>query len=286
MRRAIKLLLPVVVVFAIAPAARALPIVGASANTIPARRFMIDTWGTWQDFTVSWQGDGNGGSGWIGFTEERKWTTGSLVPRVYYGVTDRLTVRAALPLEDRYREYDFDGPIESATGLGDIVIDPKFQIFRAERGYPRVAALAGVRFPTGDTGGDGTPPLSDGSTDYMLGGVISHKEGSITAHACVTYWMNGEREDGTDVTDLIVGLASIETPLDGSWNLLWEFKGVYSETPSEFHRTYVCPGIMWSGDHMNIGLSALVSMSAKGKVGISTLDYDWAPYLRIYYRFF
>jgi len=93
----------------------------------------------------------------------------------------------------------------------------------------------------------------------MLGGVITHKEGPITAHACVTYWFNGSRENGTNVSDLIVGLVSIETPLDE---------------------------IMWSGDHMNIGFSTLVSMSAMGKVGISPVDFDWAPYLRVYYRFF
>jgi len=284
--RATALVLTVILLLAAAHGAQALPIVGASANTIPRGTFMVDTWGTWLNFTKSWQEDGNGGSSWIGFTEERKWTAGSLVPRVYYGVTDRITVRAALPLEDRYREYDLDSPSESATGLGDIVIDPKFQVFRAESGYPRVAALAGVRFPTGDTGADGGLPLSDGSRDYMLGVVVTHKECPITAHACVTYWFNGNRESGANVPDLIVGLASIETPLDESWNLLWEFKGVYSQTPSEFQRTYVCPGIMWNGDHLNIGFSTLVSMSAKGKVGISTLDYDWAPYLRIYYRFF
>ena len=285
MNRATALALTAILLLAAAHGAQALPIVGASANTIPRGAFMIDTWGTWVDFTKSWQEDGNGGSSWIGFTEERKWTAGSLVPRVYYGVTDRFTVRAALPLEDRYREYDF-GTTESATGLGDIVIDPKFQVFRAQSGYPRVAALAGVRFPTGDTGGDGGLPLSDGSTDYMLGAVVTHKESPITAHACVTYWFNGNRETGANVSDLIVGLVSIETPLDGSWNLLWEFKGIYSQTPSEFQRTYVCPGIIWNGDHVNIGFSTLVSMSAKGKVGISTLDYDWAPYLRVYYRFF
>lgn len=285
MNRATALAMAAILLLASTHGAQALPIVGASANTIPRGTFMIDTWGTWLDFTVSWQEDGNGGSGWVGFTEDRKLTAGSLVPRVYYGVTDRLTVRAAFPLEDRYSEDDRNGP-ESATGLGDIVIDPKFQVFRAESGYPRVSALAGVRFPTGHTGGDGKPALSDGSTDYMVGGVITYKEGPITAHACVTYWLNGKRENGTNVSDLFAVLASIETPLDESWNLLWEFKGVYSETPSEFQRTYVSPGIMWSGDHVNIGFSTLVSMSAMGKVGISTLDFDWAPYLRVYYRFF
>ncbi len=265
-------------------AASALPIVGASANTIPGGTFMLDTWISWQEFTVSWQEDGNGGSGWIGFTEERQWTAGSVVPRIYYGVTDWLTLRAALPLEDRYRQYDLEEPAQSATGLGDIVVDPKIRLFKGESGYPRVAALAGVRFPTGAA--DGELPLSDGSTDYMVGGAITHQEGSVTGHACLTYWLNGEREGGGDVTDLIVGLATIELPLDESWNLLWEFKGVFGQTPSEFYRTYAIPGIMWNGDNLNIGVSAMVSMSARGKVGVSTLDYDWAPYVRIYYRFF
>jgi hypothetical protein len=276
--------LAVVCILLVTSAASALPIVGASANTIPRGTFMLDVWSSWQDFTVSWQEDDNGGSGWIGFIEDRQWTSGSLVPRVYYGVTDWLTVRAAVPLEDRYRQYDLEEPAQSATGLGDIVIDPKIQLFRGKSGYPCVAALAGVRFPTGTT--DGDLPLSDGSTGYMVGGVITHKEAAITGHVCVTYCLNGDRENGTDVTDLIVGLVSIETPLDESWNLLWEFKGVFGETPSEFYRTYACPGIMWNGDNLNIGVSALVSTSARGKVGVSTLDYDWAPYVRIYYRFF
>jgi len=270
--------------FLLASSASALPIVGASANTIPARTFMLDVWGTWIDFDVAWQEDNNGGSGWIGFRENLKWTSGSLVPRVYYGVTDWLTLRAAFPLEDRYQQYDLNESTRSATGLGDIVIDPKIRVFMAEGGYPRVAALAGVRFATGDT--EGELALSDGSTDYMVGAVVTHKEGDISGHACVSYWLNGEREDGRDAANLIAGLASIEMPLDERWNLLWEFKGVFDETMAEFQRTYVCPGIMWNGDNLNMGVSALVSMSATGKESISSLDFDWAPYVRIYYRFF
>lgn len=272
--------------FVAAAPVHALPIVGASASTIPAGTFMVDTWGSWLNFTRSWQEDSDGGAGWVGFREGTQWTSGSLVPRVYYGVTDWLTVRAALPLEDRYRQYDFDEPAMSASGLGDIVIDPKIQVYKSESGYPRVAALAGVRFPTGDTGGDGAPALSDGSTDYMLGAAVTHREGFVTGHACVVYWFNGERENGTDVADLAVALASIETAVDESWTLLWEFKGVFGETASEFSRTYVCPGIMWSGERLDVGLSALASAGGTGQVGVSTLDYDWAPFFRVYYRFF
>jgi hypothetical protein len=275
-------------VILVSPVALALPIVGASANTIPGGSFMLDVWGTWREYTVEWKEDDNGGSGWVGFLEDHTETSGSFTPRVYYGVTDWLTVRAALPLEDRYSqccsEENPEAVPRSATGLGDIIVDPKIQLYRGEDGYPRLAALAGVRFPTGETGGD--LPLSDGSTDFMVGGVLTHVERGITGHACITYWSNGERENGSDVADQIVGLASIETPLDESWNLLWEFKGVFGRPPSEFYRTYLCPGIMWNGSNMSVGFSAVVSASATGKEGVGTLDYDMAPHLRIYYRFF
>ena len=286
MRRAIALLLPVVVALAIAPGAQALPIVGASANTIPAGTFMLDVWGTWQDYMLEYRLDGSN-SGWCKLDSGERVTSMSFVPRIYYGVTDRFTVRASLPLEDRYGEFESWEPGKSNSGLGDIVIDPKFQILRGGGGYPRVAVLAGVRLPTGETdSADGRlAPLSDGSTDYMLGAVATHEVGPITAHACLTYWMNGQKEDGFDAPDLWVGLASIETPLDESWNLLWEYKGVFSSESKAFYRTYACPGIAWDGERTTIGISALISVSSKGG-NITSYDFDWAPYLRVYYRFF
>ncbi len=283
MRRAIALLLPVIVVFATAPGAQALPIVGASANTIPAGTLMLDTWGTWQDYSVRYEANG-ATPGWCGLRSGERVTSVSFVPRVYYGVTDRLTVRASFPLEDRYGEFESWESGKSNSGLGDIIIDPKFQIFRGDGGYPRVAALAGVRLPTGETSSahESLAPLSDGSTDYMLGAVATHRVGPITAHACVTYWLNGEREGGTDSPDVWVGLASVETPLDESWVLLWEYKGVFSSESKAFYRTYACPGIAWDGERTTIGFSALVSAARKG----GGYDFDWAPYLRVYYRFF
>ena len=283
MRRAIALLIPVIVVLVIAPGAQALPIIGASANTIPAGAFMLDTWGAWQDYSVRYEENGTM-PGWCGLRGGERVTSGSLVPRICYGAADWLTIRASLPLEDRYGEFETWESGKSNSGLGDIIIDPKMQILGRDGGYPRVAALVGVRFPTGETDSahESLAPLSDGSTDYMLGAVGTHRVGSITAHACVTYWLNGERESGTDSPDLWVGLASIETPLDESWTLLWEYKGVFSSESKEFYRTYACPGIAWDGERTTIGLSALVSAARRG----GGYDFDWAPYLRVYYRFF
>ncbi len=87
------------------------------------------------------------------------------MPRLLYGVTDWLTVRVAIPLEDRFRDFPDEGGQASGTGLGDIVVDPKILMYKGKTGSPSVALLAGVRLPTGDTESD--IPLSDGSTDYV-----------------------------------------------------------------------------------------------------------------------
>ena len=105
-------------------------------------------------------------------------------------------------------------------------------------------------------------------------------------HFCVTYWFNGMNVDDVDEKDVMIASATIESPLNEEWTLLWEFKGYYGEDPSAFYRTYACPGISWSGESLTVGLSTLVSLSSHGFDGISSVDYNWAPYFRVYYCFF
>jgi hypothetical protein len=288
MKRAVVLMLALAGVLAAAPVSLALPTVGASANTIPAGAFMFDVWGIWQDYTTAYETDGDT-QRWQSLDEGKTATSGSFVPRIYYGVTDWLTLRAALPLEDRYvEEADWDSG-KSNTGLGDIIVDPKIRLTSGGNGFPRVSLLAGVRFSTGETdGADNTrvAPLSDGSTDYMIGSVLTQSSPPVSAHFCLTYWINGERVGGTRGDNAWVGLATLESDIDENWTLLWEFKGVFSESDTDYRRTYACPGIQWSGDRVTIGFSGLVSAAAKGGAGPGKYDFDWAPYIRIYYKLF
>jgi hypothetical protein len=263
------------------------PIVGASANTIPQGTFMIDSWAMWADYTREFRTNLNGeGSspGWTDFTADRDFVSTSVVPRLCYGVADWLTLRVAVPIEDRYLNPPEDAPAVTRTGLGDIVIDPKLQIYRGTTGYPRIALLAGLRLPTGDA--DSTPPLGDGSTDFMLGGAVTHAAGPLIGHACVSYWVNGESTAGVDIKDLWIASASIEEPVAGGWSLLWEFKSYVGERPRDYRRLYACPGIEWSGERATLGASGLISVSGRGGNGITGGDFDWAPYVRFYYRFF
>jgi hypothetical protein len=286
MRRAAAVIAIGLAALAWGPDALGSPLVGVSANTLPAGEFMIDVWGIWKDYTRSYTQSlyAEGEGGWIGFPENSALQSGSFVPRLYYGITDWLTIRCGVPLEHRYMNFpDADGE-KSNTALGDVVVDPKIQIYRGEGGYPRIALLAGVRLGTGDV--DGTPACSDGSTDVVVGGVVTHETQALAAHAAVTYWVNGESDDGIDIKNLWVGSATLESSIGDGWSLLWELKGYVGEDPSAYYRLYACPGVCWTGESWTAGMSAMVPFASHGGGGISFVDYDWAPYFRIYRRFF
>ncbi len=264
-----------------AAAAFAAPIVGASANTLPEGKFMIDGWFMWRDYTWMYE---DSSETWLTLSSERTMTAGTVMPRICYGLTDWLSLRAGMSIEDRYIDLEDLDDSRSSTGVGDFVFDPKLRVYEGEEGYPRVALLMGVRIPTGDT--EAEVPLSDGSMDYLAGAAVTHKSGNVTASACLTYWLNGEGQDGVDVKDVWVGSLSLETPLDDSWSMLWEAKGYVGSEDSNYRRLYACPGISWSGEHATVGLSAMISAYRKGDPAISSYDFDWAPYVRYYYRFF
>ncbi len=287
MRRTVTMMVLFVLCLSIGTSATASPLVGASANTIPQGAFMMDAWFLYRDFSRAYNEDlfAEDEGGWEEFPEGTGITAVDFVPRVYYGATDWLTIRVGAPLAFRGIDFDPDGSGESTGGLGDIVIDPKMQIYRGDGGYPRVALLGGVQLPTGDT--ESEPALSDGSTDFVAGFAVTQRMDDAQAHVCVTYWWNGEAESGADLKDLMIASASIENPLDSYWTLLWEAKLYVSEDPADFQRLYACPGISWdNGQHFSIGLSAMISVTGFGYGPISSVDYDWAPYVRAYYRFF
>jgi len=271
----------VLLLLGLAQLAHASPIVGASANTIPEGTFMVDGWFAWRDFTWSYE---NSSESWSTLSGGRELTAATFMPRIYYGVSDWLTLRAGLPLEDRYRDLPDLDDSRTSTGVGDFVFDPKIRVYEGVGGYPRVAALMGVRVPTGDT--DSDIPLSDGTTDVLLGIAATHQTGDVAGHVCVTHWFNGETEEGFDVPDLWIGSLTLETPIDDDWTLLWEAKGYASSESGNYRRIYACPGISWSHGRATVGLSAMVSAYRRGDTAVSPYDFDWAPYVRFYYTFF
>jgi len=273
--------LVLLVLLAASSGVQSAPIVGASANTIPEGTFMVDGWFLVRDFTWAYE---NSSESWTTLPGNTSETATTFMPRLYYGLNDWLTLRLGVPIEDRYRDRPEYDDSRSSTGFGDLIFDPKIRVYESEDGDTRAALLMGVRVPTGDTEAD--IALSDGSTDVMIGAVATHNSGGASGHVCVTHWLNGENEWGFDVPDLWVGTLTLEVPIDESWKLLWEAKGYAGSEDATYRRIYACPGISWSGERTTVGVSALVSAYRDGDTAVSPYDFDWAPCLRVYYRFF
>jgi len=263
------------------------PVVGTSANTLPQGKFMVDFWGTWQSYDRMYEDPlhDDGSPGWQDLPADFTSTSASFVPRLLYGVTDWLTLRVALPLEDRFKDFpDADGQLTSA-GLGDVIFDPKVLLYASPSGATKVSLLTGVRFPTGDT--ESEVPLSDGSTDLGAGLSWTQKMGGITGHLTTFYWMNGESESGADLRDQSGTTLTIEDPLNERWSLLWEARAVVGERAAEFYRVAACPGVSWNATpRLTVGVSSVFAVAAKGAQTVTPYDASWAPYLRLYYRFY
>lgn len=242
---------------------------------------MLDTWSSWRSYTRAFD---DGWGGWIDLPDSSEISAMTLCPRLYYGVTDWFTMRVAFPMEYRFMKLAFEDGEDSNVGLGDLLLEPKIQFYKSKDGATKVSILTTLCLPTGDT--EGTPALSDGSTDLVGGLVLSHQPGPVSTHASLVYCLNGENERGVDVKDVWIGGVTLEVPIGDGWSLLWEGKGYAGETPSQYYRLYACPGVCWTGDKVTAGLAAMISTVGHGGGGVSWLDYDWAPYFKIYYRFF
>lgn len=265
----------------------AAPIVGLTANVLPEGKWMMDTWMVYRSYTREWSNDGywddarlpNGG---------RTWT--SVVPRVYYGATDWLTIRGWLPYHHRGQNLPGDSSNGTNSGLGDIIIDPKIQVYKGEGGgYPRVAILTGVRIPTGDTEGTdgyGHLCLSNGSWGVSLGAVASAEVGVMKGHIAAAWWYNGENNVGNDVKDFGIGWMTLEADITDDWSALWEFKALVGEPGIDYYRIYACPGFSYNGEKWTVGLSSMISMWARGSWSYSPYEFEVAPFMRIYYKFF
>jgi len=265
----------------------AAPIVGITANTLQKGTFMMDTWGVWKSYDRYWQDNQ-----WKEFPEAGSVTTLSIVPRVYYGVNDWFTLRAWLPFHFRDKSLPGDSSNGSNSGLGDIVIDPKIQLYNGTTNNTntiRVALLTGVRLPTGDTDGidaNRSMALSDGSYGFFLGGVVSGEIGVMEGHLAGGYWLNTETVRGYNAKDTYLACVTLEGEIGEEFYALWEFQWVGGEEGTDFYRSYACPGLCWTGEQWVVGGCAKISMWSHGSDNISTVDFYVAPYFRIYYRFF
>lgn len=95
-----------------------------------------------------------------------------------YGVTENLTVRAAMPLVKRKTETALvpgSGTVSSsATGAGNLTVRAKYRFWHEFSGSStqyHASAVGGAVFPSGATATE--PAVASGGTDYLAGATVS-----------------------------------------------------------------------------------------------------------------
>ena len=118
------------------------------------------------------------------------------VNELAYGITEDLTVTAALP----FRDVTVGGT--SRQGLGDAMLRIKWRFLRSDlRGATnQVALVAGARLPTARTGG--SIPLGSGTTDFLLALAYGHEGRRWYWWGDVRYLLINSRE-GIDRGDTV-----------------------------------------------------------------------------------
>ncbi len=246
------------------------PLIGASANTLPRGKFMVDGLLWYMNFAES---DIFAKGDWGDLPSGDSFEKALFLPRFYYGIADFLTIRLTLPAIAQ--NIKTGGSKERSTGIGDLVIDPKICLVKGSKSIPKISGFTGLRLPTGDD--TASPPLGDGSTDFLMGILLTHKIKPFTGHATLGYWLNGK-----DRPDQTFYNLTVEYPFLQNLAAVCELNGSMTGEGLFKRDNYIlelCPGLQYSGfQGFKIGVAVKLPVLAKGGY-----RYHLAPFVKIVY---
>jgi len=270
MRKAFRIGLIISLLLAGVKIGEASPLIGASANTLPRGKFMVDGLFWYMNFTES---DILAKGDWVDLPSGDSYEKTLLLPRFYYGISNFLTIRFTLPIIAQSK--NFDGLKQSSEGIGDLVIDPKICLVKGSKSIPKISGFTGIRLPTGDD--DASPALGDGSTDFLMGILVTHKIKLFTGHATLGYWLNGK-----DLSDQTFYNLTIEYPFPQNLGALCELNGSMTGEglfKRDKHILELCPGLQYSG-FKGFKMGAAIKLPVLAKGGYR---YHLAPFVKIMY---
>jgi len=268
----------------------ATPIIGTRAPTLVRQGIMSKLHIMYMNFTHYWANEE-----WIEFGEDSSYTAILSLAEVHYGFEKPLTVRAIFPVA--YQQQDF-GESESSVGIGDIIVDLKYNIYDPSKKlgyagilYPTFSALVGARFPAG---GDTLFPirkwLGMGSTDLKIGGLIRLGNGIGAFNLGLSYWFNGLLGDDTD--DETFYNVGIETPyIFNKLSVILELDG--SKEEGENYILQFCPGLQYRiqygrGERLRRRVEHEVLIEASFPIPIKAeggFKYSFAPFMGVSWYF-
>lgn len=122
---------------------------------------------------------------WKSLAEDKRQSFIKTLPMVGFGVTDKLALYAQMPAS----YYTENG--ENYLYFEDMLLMTRYAIIPSSKSKSGITLIGAVRLPTGKTGSN--KQYSDGSYDYILGGIYSSKfYGKWRTHFKTDYTFNTE----------------------------------------------------------------------------------------------
>lgn len=242
------------------------PIVGAGASTGPKGVLIVEPHFTYLDFKERYD---FAKDDWVNLAPGQELQFEMILLQVTYGISERFWPRINIPYW--WREMKM-GPVRgTSNGPGDIVLDLKTKLIKAENLQQGLVLLTGVRLPTGDS--DEVPPLGDGSIDAGGGLTASKRFGPVQLNGFAAWWFN-EKNDLGRGEDEVEYSASAQMLLSRSVIPNVELYGKYLEGGDERSLDLVLGLQYWTSRKLLLEAAVRIPVEAKGG-----FKYDAAPYV-------
>lgn len=209
-----------------------------------------------------------------------------------YGLTADWEIGIEIPYTWKEENSDHAG------GIGDIVLDTKYQFW--SRDLPgaqyKAAAFVKTKLPTGDD--DSRPRIGSGSTDVIGGLVTGYESRRWYWFTSAVYRANGEGGGGLEKGDrqmlsAVGGIRPVLTPYDEPDTVLmlelnWENAGRDALRGAELAGTggwelFISPVIWWT--YRQVGVRGGVQISIADNLGNARLPADYRAKVELVYHF-
>jgi len=220
---------------------------GLPTTSLARQQIMVKSHTGYFSFVEKWEDEE-----WRKFTQEEKYYSILSKWELYYGFEDVLTLRSSFRVF--YEKLDEKERERVVYGLGDIVLDAKWNIYNPAREltyagkvWPEFSIIGGVRIPVKGPPYDSYPLMKyvgTGTGDVEMGGLLRLGNHIGAVYASVIYWhkgmIKGEREAEIKYNFTIEGPKLLEK------NYLIFLCELEGSKIGENHLVAICPGIQYA----------------------------------------
>ncbi len=198
------------------------PIFGIPAKTLPHGHLIYRSYFTYKEYTSMY----NSSKGtMVNLPSNMSFKAFSYTPKLRYGLTNRLTLIANIPLI--YKNLNKDSITKTGKGLGDIQTALLYRFYFNKQEKLLISGLLYTKWPTGKINNLTTNELPLGTGSYDIGAAIMPEKeiGKWDIRLSALYIYRSKNSAGVDLGD--VRMASLSTAYNWTKNFITEATLLY-----------------------------------------------------------